>query len=42
MAMKDRNLIAADVVAVIAAVCCTAPLLVSAVGASPSNTGESS
>jgi mercuric ion transport protein len=33
MAMKDRNLIAAGVVAVIAAVCCTAPLLVTAVGA---------
>jgi mercuric ion transport protein len=33
MAMKDRNLIAAGVVAVIAAVCCTAPLLVAAVGA---------
>ena len=31
--MKDRNLIAAGVVAVIAAVCCTAPLLVTAVGA---------
>jgi mercuric ion transport protein len=33
MAMKDRNLIAAGVLAVIAAVCCTAPLLVPAVGA---------
>jgi mercuric ion transport protein len=33
MAMKDRNHIAAGVVAVIAAVCCTAPLLVTAVGA---------
>jgi mercuric ion transport protein len=33
MAMKDRNLIAAGVVAVIAAVCCTAPQLVTAVGA---------
>ena len=33
MAMKDRNLIAAGVVAVIAAVCCTTPLLVTAVGA---------
>lgn len=31
--MKDRNLIAAGVVAVIAVVCCTAPLLVAAVGA---------
>jgi mercuric ion transport protein len=33
MAMKDRNLIAAGVVAVIAAVCCAAPLLVTAIGA---------
>jgi mercuric ion transport protein len=33
MAMKDRNLIAAGVVAVVAAVCCATPVVVAAVGA---------
>jgi mercuric ion transport protein len=33
MAMKDRNLIAAGVVAVIAAICCATPVVVTAVGA---------
>ena len=33
MAMKDRNLIAAGVVAGLAAICCAAPVVVTAVGA---------
>ena len=33
MAMTDRNLIAAGVVAVIAAICCATPVVVTAVGA---------
>jgi mercuric ion transport protein len=32
MAMKDRNLIAAGVVAAVAAVCCAAPVMVAAIG----------
>jgi mercuric ion transport protein len=32
-AMKDRNLIAAGVAAVAAAICCAAPLVVAAIGA---------
>ncbi len=31
--MKDHNLIAAGVVAVVAAVCCAAPVVVTAIGA---------
>ena len=33
MAMKDRNLIAAGVVAGLAAICCAAPVVVAAIGA---------
>jgi len=33
MAMKDRDLIAAGVVAVVAAVCCATPAVIAAIGA---------
>jgi mercuric ion transport protein len=33
MAMKDRNLLAAGVVAGLAAICCAAPVVVAAIGA---------